>query len=200
VCWVPVYVLLGVGVWLATYQSGIHATIAGVALGLLTPAQAQAHDLLEEMALTEQVTQATPEPPTVKSVSARARASISVVERFEHVLHPWTSYAIVPIFALANAGITLGGDVIVAAMGSPITLGVVIGLVGKLSGVFGSAWLAHRLGFATFPEGGGVASHWGSRRGGRHWFHGVRYSSHRSRSPIQTWSPKPRLGYLPHRS
>jgi NhaA family Na+:H+ antiporter len=72
----------------------------------------------------------------------------------EHALHPWASYLIVPIFALANAGIALGRDVVTAAIGSSITAGVVVGLVvGKLSGIFGSAWLAHRLGFATLPEG-----------------------------------------------
>jgi Na+:H+ antiporter, NhaA family len=150
VWWVPAYVVLGLGVWLATYQSGIHATIAGVALGLLTPSRAQAPSSLEETPPPEQE----PDPHTVQSISAQARASISVVERLEHVLHPWTSYVIVPIFALANAGITLGGDVVAAAIRSPITHGVVIGLVvGKLCGVFGSAWLAHRLGFAMLPEG-----------------------------------------------
>jgi Na+:H+ antiporter, NhaA family len=152
VWWVPAYAVLGMGVWLATYQSGIHATIAGVALGLLTPAQAQA-DSLEEMALTEQ---GTPDPPTVKSVSERARASISVVERLEHALHPWASYVIVPTFALANAGIALAGDTVAGAMGSSITTGIVVGLVaGKLVGVFGTAWLAHRLGFAALPKGVG---------------------------------------------
>jgi NhaA family Na+:H+ antiporter len=150
VWWVPAYVVLGTGVWLATYQSGIHATIAGVALGLLTPSQAQAPSSLDETPRTKQE----PDPHSVQSISALARASISVVERLEHVLHPWTSYVVVPIFALANAGITFGEDVVAAALGSPITAGVVIGLVvGKLCGVFGSAWLAHRLGFATLPEG-----------------------------------------------
>jgi Na+:H+ antiporter, NhaA family len=149
VWWVPAYVVLGTGVWLATYQSGIHATIAGVALGLLTPSQAQAPSPLEETSPPQRE----PDPHTVQFVSAQARASISVVERLEHVLHPWTSYVIVPIFALANAGIALGGDVVAAAIASPVTTGIVIGLVvGKLSGVFGSAWLAHRLGFATLPE------------------------------------------------
>jgi NhaA family Na+:H+ antiporter len=150
VWWVPAYVVLGTGVWLATYQSGIHATIVGVALGLLTPSQAQAPSSSQETPPTRQE----PDPHTVQFVSAQARASISVVERLEHVLHPWTSYAIVPIFALANAGITFGGNVVADAVGSPITTGIVIGLVvGKLSGVFGSAWLAHRLDFATLPEG-----------------------------------------------
>jgi NhaA family Na+:H+ antiporter len=150
VWWAPVYIVLGVGVWIATYQSGIHATIAGVALGLLTPSQAQVPPTLDETPPLEKK----PDPQTAQSISALARASVSVVERLEHVLHPWTSYFIVPIFALANAGITFGGGVVAAAVKSPITTGIVIGLVvGKLSGVVGSAWLAHRLGFATLPEG-----------------------------------------------
>jgi NhaA family Na+:H+ antiporter len=150
VWWLPAYLVLGTGAWLATYQSGVHATIAGVALGLLTPAHAQAPSSLEETPTTEQNPQ---NPTTVQSISSRARASISVVERLEHALHPWTSYAIVPTFALANAGITLAGEDVAAAVESPITKGVVIGLVaGKLFGVLGSAWLAHRLGFAILPE------------------------------------------------
>jgi Na+:H+ antiporter, NhaA family len=151
VWWVPAYLVLGTGAWLATYQSGIHATIAGVALGLLTPAQAQAPSSLEETPGSGRKEQ---NPTTVQSISARARASISVVERLEHALHPWTSYAIVPVFALANAGITFGGGEVAAALRSPITTGVLVGLVGgKLIGVFGSAWLAHRLGVAILPEG-----------------------------------------------
>jgi Na+:H+ antiporter, NhaA family len=150
VWWLPAYLVLGTGAWLATYQSGVHATIAGVALGLLTPAHAQAPPSLEETPTTEQNPQ---NPTTVQSISSRARASISVVERLEHALHPWTSYAIVPTFALANAGITLAGEDVAAAVESPITKGIVIGLVaGKLFGVLGSAWLAHRLGFAILPE------------------------------------------------
>jgi NhaA family Na+:H+ antiporter len=150
VWWVPSYIVLGIGVWLATYESGIHATIAGVALGLLAPAQAQAASSLEEASPGNEEA---PDPSTVQSISARARASISVVERLEHALHPWASYLIVPTFALANAGIALGRGVVTAAIGSSIIGGAVVGLVvGKLSGIFGSAWLAHPLGFATLQK------------------------------------------------
>src|SRR5918992_4708429 len=151
VWWLPSYVVLGIGVWLATYESGIHATIAGVALGLLTPTRAQAGSSLGKASPGNEED---PDPSTVQSISARARASISVVERLEHALHPWASYLIVPTFAFANAGIALRKDVVTAAFESSITTGVMVGLVvGKLSGIFGSAWLAHRLGFATLPEG-----------------------------------------------
>lgn len=170
VWWVPVYIVLGVGVWIATYQSGIHATIAGVALGLLTPSQAQVPPTLDETPPLKKE----PDPQTAQSISALARASVSVVERLEHVLHPWTSYFIVPIFALANAGITLGGGVVAAAVKSPITTGIVIGLVvGKLSGVFGVSLARTPFRFRHASRGGQVASYCGSRGGGRHRVHGV---------------------------
>jgi Na+/H+ antiporter NhaA len=155
VWWVPAYIVIGLGTWVATYESGVHATIAGVALGLLAPARAQDSSALDGIALdprggTE------PTPAAVRSVSSRAGASVSVVERLEHVLHPWASFVIVPIFALANAGISLTREGVAGAATSPITAGVVIGLVvGKLSGIAGFTWCAHRLGLAVLPDGVG---------------------------------------------
>jgi NhaA family Na+:H+ antiporter len=114
----PVYVVLGLGVWFATLESGIHATIAGVALGLLTP--------------------------------------VATGERVEAVLHPWTSYVVIPLFALANAGIPLSADVLGDAVGSAVTGGVVLGLVvGKVVGVLGASWLAVRIGLSDLPDGVG---------------------------------------------
>ena len=122
--YLPIAALVGVGVWVATLSSGVHATIAGVALGLVTPAR------------------------------PRGTESVSVGERLEAALHPWTSFAVVPIFALANAGIPLSVDAIGDAAGSAITVGVVAGLViGKFVGVLGAAWLAVRFGIARLPEG-----------------------------------------------
>jgi NhaA family Na+:H+ antiporter len=116
VVWWPVHVLLGLGVWLAAYASGVHATIAGVVVGLLMPTHPAG-------------------------------------ERLEHTLHPWTSYLVVPLFALANAGIPLSRAALAAAVGSPVTGGVALGLVaGKLAGVGGAAWLALRLRIGALPE------------------------------------------------
>jgi Na+/H+ antiporter NhaA len=80
--------------------------------------------------------------------------SVSVAERLEHTLHPWTSYVVIPVFALANAGVVLTSDGIADAATSTVTLGVVLGLVaGKLVGVTAAAWLATRLGVADLPTG-----------------------------------------------
>ncbi len=157
VWYMPVYVIVGVFVWLATFESGIHATIAGVVLGLLTPArplqppsETRAHlDKLEgESALAQRG------PREVRATAFLIRESMSVAERLEHAIHPWTSYVIIPIFALANAGIALSGDTVSDAATSEITLGVVLGLViGKVVGIAGFTLIAERLGLASFPAG-----------------------------------------------
>ncbi len=115
VWYMPVYVIVGVFVWLATFESGIHATIAGVVLGLLTPArplqppsETRAHlGKLEGDSALDQLG-----PREVRATAFLIRESMSVAERLEHAIHPWTSYVIIPIFALANAGIALSGDTV----------------------------------------------------------------------------------------
>jgi len=83
-----------------------------------------------------------------------ARHSVSPCERIAHRLHPWSSFVIVPIFALANAGVEIKGDAFDARGAAGVTLGVVLGLVvGKALGIFGAAWLAVRVGLARIPEG-----------------------------------------------
>ena len=120
----PPLVVLMAAVWVATLASGVHPTIAGVALGLLTPAGV------------------TPQP--------------SPAERLEHALHPWTSYVILPVFALANAGIAVNPASLLAAASSPVSLGVMLGLtVGKLIGVSAGAYAAVRSGIGVLPIGVG---------------------------------------------
>lgn len=114
-----VLLLPGIVAWLLMLRSGVHPTIAGVALAMLM-ASAGPH---------------------------------SPLARLEGGLHPWTSFAIVPLFALANAGVSLAGAEIANALSSPVALGVFFGLVvGKLVGITGSSWLAVRLGVARLPE------------------------------------------------
>jgi Na+:H+ antiporter, NhaA family len=150
VVWWPVHVLLGVGVWLATYASGVQATIAGVALGLLMPTR----PLVRHLSVSLGDGEAELSAPVVRWVRLHVQETISAAERLEHTLHPWTSFAIVPLFALANAGVLLSQAALAAAVGSPVTAGVVLGLVvGKLVGVGGAAWLALRLRAGTLPEG-----------------------------------------------
>jgi NhaA family Na+:H+ antiporter len=151
--YLPVYVVLGIGIWFATYESGVHATIAGVALGLLTPArpflpQVDADRIADQLSADEHVT-----PTEVRSISFDLRESIPTTERLQDHLHPWTSYVIVPVFALANAGVSLSGDRLGDAASSPVTLGVIAGLVvGKLLGVTGAVALVVRLGIGRLPD------------------------------------------------
>lgn len=148
VWWVPAYVLVGTAVWFFIFESGIHATIAGVIVGLITPARP-----LEDPA--KHLERARPfglEPAAASLDRALTAASVPVTDRLAHALHPWTSYLILPLFALANAGIDLRGTDLGAAVSSPIVLGIVLGLVvGKTLGVTAFAWLARKLGGALPP-------------------------------------------------
>jgi NhaA family Na+:H+ antiporter len=152
--YLPVYAVLGSAVWLATFESGVHATIAGVALGLLAPAKAfmpqvDADRIADQLSADQNVSAA-----EVRDLSFQLRESIPVTERLQEFLHPYTSYLIVPVFALANAGVEVSGDSLGDAATSPVTIGVIVGLVvGKLVGVAGAIALATRLGIGRLPEG-----------------------------------------------
>ena len=148
---IPIYVALGIFIWYATLESGVHATIAGVALGLLTPAR----PLLNQRD-AQQIVDALPSDANVAEVrhaSFLAQESVPLTERLENMLHPFTAFMIIPIFALANAGISLSSDKISAAASSSVTMGIVLGLVvGKPLGIALFAWVATRFGF-PLPDG-----------------------------------------------
>jgi NhaA family Na+:H+ antiporter len=154
VFWTPAYLLLGVGVWVAFYESGVHATLAGVALGLLAPARPLAPDVVVEewsVDLAEE-----PSAGELKTMTSLAKSTVSVTERLQHMLHPVTSYLIVPLFALANAGVVFQASSLEAPGASAVAVGVGLGLVvGKLMGVSGAAWLAVRANVGTLPDGVG---------------------------------------------
>jgi Na+:H+ antiporter, NhaA family len=146
------YVLVGIGVWFATYESGVHATIAGVVLGVLAPAlplldQEQAKAYAREAIADEHL-----DAQELRKYRFLLGESVPVAERVGAQLHPWSSYVVLPIFALANAGINLSGEALADALTSPVTAGVGLGLlVGKVVGVSGASWLAVRTGVGRLP-------------------------------------------------
>ena len=127
--YIPAYVVVGAVLWLAVFESGIHATIAGVVLGLITPARPLRTDSLEDEPHLARVLAGDTDVGVVRRASFEIRERVSVAERIEDVLHPFTSFFIIPVFALVNAGIELNGDILSNAASSPITLGVGAGLV-----------------------------------------------------------------------
>ncbi len=150
--WPVAYLAAGLVLWVATYQSGVHATIAGVVLGLLTPARPLAPDLLTQDWVTDLAED--PSPQDLATLRRVARSSVSPAERLQHDLHPLTSFVIVPIFALANAGVAIESDAFDAPGAGAVALGIGLGLVaGKVVGVFGAGWLAVRTGLGRLPPG-----------------------------------------------
>jgi NhaA family Na+:H+ antiporter len=152
------YALLGIGLWLAFLESGIHPTIAGVLLAATIPTRgapdtrallAQCVSVLDEFELPTAQTsnRAQVAAQTLETVADRMQ---SPAQRLEHTLHPWTTYLILPIFALANAGVHLTFD---RSLLGAVSVGIVLGLVlGKAIGITFFAWLAVRLRLADLPE------------------------------------------------
>ena len=150
------YVVVVVALWLATLESGVHASIAGMLAGLLVPASHPSRGLVESAAREFRAFRQSPMPGVQRSARQSLNRAISVNERLQEVLHGWTSYLVVPVFALANAGVDLRGGVLGDALASPVTWGVVVGLVvGKAVGISLGAYGATRLGLGRLPQGVG---------------------------------------------
>ncbi|MEY3714787.1 MAG: hypothetical protein RJB59_590 [Actinomycetota bacterium] len=127
-----IYVLLGVSLWYCMYKSGVHPTLAGVVMGLMTPNQPKKN------------------PGLIDSEDGQ----VSVIEYLQNKLHPWSSFLIVPIFAFANTGVEISSNSISAALESPIAWGIFFGLViGKPVGVLLSTYLARKVRVGEFPDG-----------------------------------------------
>ena len=164
-----VYALLSVVIWVSFFESGIHATVSGVLIAMTIPMTVRMNtaefvargrrllDIFEEDA-----------PETVRRgdfalTTVRQRGALheleeaskeveSPLQRLEHLLHPWVAFVIMPVFAFANAGVTLDGD-IGAAFASPVTIGIILGLlVGKPLGIVLFAWIAVKVGIAALPQ------------------------------------------------
>jgi len=157
------YVVPGIVAWAGAYGAGVHPTLAGVVVGLMTPARAwygagrfldvaqsnvtalRAKDELDEHVML----------PHLDELDAARREAVSPVERLQHALHGWVAFGIMPLFALANAGVPLG-EASFEGDGLRVFVGVTLGLVvGKAAGVFGFSWLARRLGLTSLPTGVG---------------------------------------------
>lgn len=148
---VVVYAILGVGVWFALLESGVHATLAGVAIGLLAPARPLLNEEVARAYATRALRDRHLDPDELARLRFLLKESVSVVERLISSLHPLSAYVVLPIFALANAGVELGaiGEVFT----EPVGLGIIVGLVvGKPVGIFVTSFVAVRLGIAKLPE------------------------------------------------
>ncbi len=141
-----VYAVLGVAAWVAVHESGVDPVVVGLAMGLLTYAAPASRTDLERA--TDLFRQFREQPTSALARSARVglESALSPNERLQQLYHPWTSYVVVPLFALANAGIPVDPGFLARAYTSPITLGIVFGyLLGKPLGIVGSSWLVARL-------------------------------------------------------
>jgi Na+/H+ antiporter NhaA len=142
----PPAVVLGVAIWIALYESGIDPLISGLVVGLAISAYPPARTQLERVTELTRSFREQPTPELARSAALGVTSAISANERLQYRLHPWTSFVIAPLFALANAGIHVDGGLISDAITSPITLGIVAGYVlGKPIGVVVAAWFASRI-------------------------------------------------------
>jgi Na+/H+ antiporter NhaA len=140
------YAVLGVAGWVAMYESGVDPVVVGLAMGLLVYAYPAARSDLERATEQFRLFREQPTPELARSARLSVESAISLNERLQNLYHPWTSYVIVPLFALANTGVVINGGFLSSAYSSPITLGILFGYVaGKPIGIFGAAWLTTKL-------------------------------------------------------
>jgi len=163
----PVYFVLGAGAWVGLEKAGIEPVVIGLAVGLLAYAYPAPRPGLERATERFREFREQPTAELARAAAAQLRAATSRNELLQQLWHPWTSYAIVPLFALANAGIEIDGGFLARALRSPITLGILIGyVVGKPAGILGGTWLLTRatrgrlrppVGWAAVAGGGTIA-------------------------------------------
>ena len=139
-------IVAGVALWVALFESGIDPVVAGLAVGLVTSAYPPERGDLERVTEQARSFREQPTPELARSAQRSVASAISANERLQYTLHPWTSYVIVPVFALANAGVHLDSQLLGDAVSSPITLGIFFGyVIGKPAGIVSSVWLVSRM-------------------------------------------------------
>jgi NhaA family Na+:H+ antiporter len=158
-----VYAVVGLSLGLAVHASGVHATIAGVALGLLTPIRSpygldtvreRLDPLLDRFERIRERGDEEEADVVLGRMVELLRHTEPPLDRMQRLVLPWSSFVVLPLFALANAGIDVTGETLIQVVRSPAAHGIVLGLVvGKLAGILGASWAAVRLGFATLPGG-----------------------------------------------
>ena len=150
------YGIVGIVLWIATFESGLHPSIAGMLAGLLIAARPPRREDVERASIAFRAFRQSPLPEVGSAAARGVQRAVSVNERLQTMLHPWASYVVVPVFALANAGVDLRGGVLGDALASPIMWGVVLGLVvGKTVGIGGGVLIGRRLGLGELPRGVG---------------------------------------------
>jgi Na+/H+ antiporter NhaA len=142
----PAYLLIGIAAWVAFLKSGVDPIVVGLIMGLLTYAYSATRADLEQASEAFRLFREQPTAELAASAQVEVRTAISPNDRLAQIFHPWSSYVIVPLFALANAGIVINGSFLARAYTSPVTLGILIGyLVGKPLGTAGCAWLVTKV-------------------------------------------------------
>jgi Na+/H+ antiporter NhaA len=137
-----IYALLGLAAWIAFFKSGVDPVLVGLVMGLIAVAYPAARSDLERASEVFRLFREQPTPDLARSAREGVRSALSPNDRLQQLFHPWTSYLIVPLFALANAGIVINASFLARAYTAPLTLGILIGyVVGKPVGTVGAAWL-----------------------------------------------------------
>ena len=151
--YMPIYVILGFILWYAIFESGVHATIAGVIMGLLAPARPLL-DTDDEVEIFKIQKIDEVESQSLRRLAFQIKETVPVTERLANLLHPLTGFIILPLFALANAGVVVSAESIGDAFSSGVTQGIAIGLiVGKIVGVTVFTLLAVKMGLCALPSG-----------------------------------------------
>ena len=174
-----VYLVPILVVWYFVYQSGIHATVAGVAAAAMIPAGRRRDSETETMDLSQSLEMATSSLEVAQSgwqdweikdlreealaeIADEAQESAATLYRMEHAIHPWVAFLVLPIFAFANSGIAIPFSSMASIVSHPLPLGIIVGLfVGKQVGITGATWLAVRFGLGALPEGARWRTLWG---------------------------------------